>query len=51
MDVSVKPKLPDRTRKFSELLEKKVSSSAIGHILGVHRLTVSSFVKNQKLRR
>jgi IS30 family transposase len=36
-------------KKIQELLEKKVSYSAIGRILGVHRLTVSTFVKNNKL--
>ena len=30
-----------------ELLDKNVSYSAIGRILGVHRLTVSTFVKEQ----
>jgi len=30
------------------LLNKNVSYSAIGRILGVHRLTVTSFVKGEK---
>jgi DNA invertase Pin-like site-specific DNA recombinase len=43
---SSKTKLTGQERKINELLVKKVSYSAIGRILGVHRLTVSSFVKN-----
>ena len=42
---SAKTKLTGQEKKIKELLEKKVSYSAIGRILGVHRLTVSSFVK------
>ena len=42
---SAKTKLTGQEKQIKELLEKKVSYSAIGHILGVHRLTVSSFVK------
>ncbi|MCZ8168622.1 master DNA invertase Mpi family serine-type recombinase [Flavobacterium sp.] len=38
-------KLSGQERKIQELLEKKVSYSAIARILGVHRLTVSAFVK------
>jgi DNA invertase Pin-like site-specific DNA recombinase len=44
---SAKTKLSGQEKKIQELLAKKVSYSAIGRILGVHRLTVSSFV-NQK---
>jgi len=36
--------------KIKELLERKVSYSAISRILGVHRLIVSSFVKNSDFR-
>ena len=36
-------------KKIKELLDKKVSYSAIGRILNVHRLTVSAFVK-EKMR-
>lgn len=43
---SVKTKLTGQEKKIKELLDKKVSYSAIGRILGVHRLTVSSFVNN-----
>lgn len=46
---SAKTKLTGQEKKIRELLERKVSYSAIGRILGVHRLTVSSFVKNQKV--
>lgn len=45
---SAKTKLTGQEKKIQELLEKKVSYSAIGRILGVHRLTVSSFVKGDK---
>ncbi len=47
---SSKTKLTGQEKKIQELLDKKVSYSAIGRILGVHRLTVSSFVLNQKLK-
>lgn len=43
---SSKTKLTGQEKKIQELLVKKVSYSAIGRILGVHRLTVSCFVKN-----
>ena len=46
---SAKTKLTGQEKKIQELLDKKVSYSAIGRILNVHRLTVSSFVKRQKL--
>ena len=46
---SAKTKLTGQEKKIKELLDKKVSYSAIGRILGVHRLTVSSFIKRQKL--
>jgi len=42
---SSKTKLTGQEKKIQELLDKKVSYSAIGRIVGVHRLTVSSFVK------
>lgn len=38
-------KLTGKEAEIHELIKKKVSYSAIGRILGVHRLTVSSFVK------
>lgn len=40
-------KLTGQEKKIQELLDKKVSYSAIGRILGVHRLTVSTFVKEK----
>jgi len=46
---SSKTKLTGQEKRIKELLDKKVSYSAIGRIVGVHRLTVSSFVKNGKL--
>lgn len=45
---SSKTKLSGQEKKIQELLDKSVSYSAIGRILGVHRLTVSSFVKHQR---
>jgi DNA invertase Pin-like site-specific DNA recombinase len=47
---SSKTKLTGQEKKIVELLKKKVSYSAIGRILGVHRLTVSAFVKNDKFQ-
>ena len=44
---SSKTKLTGQEQKIKELLNKKVSYSAIGRILGVHRLTVSAFVKSK----
>ena len=44
---SSKTKLTGQEQKIKELLDKKVSYSAIGLILGVHRLTVSAFVKSK----
>lgn len=46
---SSKTKLTGQEKRIKELLDKKVSYSAIGRILGVHRLTVSSFVKRKEL--
>lgn len=47
---SSKTKLSGQEKKIQELLDKNVSYSAIGRILGVHRLTVSNFVKQNKLK-
>ncbi|TCC99749.1 master DNA invertase Mpi family serine-type recombinase [Pedobacter frigidisoli] len=41
---SSKTKLTGQENRIKDLLKKKVSHSAIGRIVGVHRLTVSSFV-------
>ncbi len=46
---SAKTKLTGQEKKIQELLDKRVSYSAIGRILGVHRLTVSAFVNTGKL--
>src|SRR6185503_9285095 len=43
---SAKTKLSGQEKRISELLKDKISYSAIGRILKVHRLTVSSFVKD-----
>lgn len=45
---SSKTKLTGQEIKIKELLDKKISYSAIGRILGVHRLTVSTFVRKDK---
>lgn len=45
---SATTKLTGQEKKLKDLLDKRVSYSAIGRILGVHRLTVTSFVKNNK---
>lgn len=47
---SAKTKLTGKENKIIELLDRNVSYSAIGRILGVHRLTVSSFIKQGKLQ-
>lgn len=44
---SSKTKLTGQEKRVQELLEKKVSYSAISRILGVHRLTVSKFAKEK----
>lgn len=46
---SSKTKLTGQERRIGELRQKQVSYSAIGRILGVHRLTVSSFIKRSGL--
>lgn len=47
---SAKTKLSGQEKKIQDLLDRKVSYSAIGRILSVHRLTVSSFVnRNEEL--
>lgn len=40
-------KLTGKEDDIRALIDKKISYSAIGRILGVHRLTVSSFVKDK----
>lgn len=46
---SAKTKLTGHEKKITNLLSKNVSISAIGRILGVHRLTVSKFVNDQNI--
>lgn len=46
---SSKTKLTGREKQIKELLEKRVSFSAISRILNVHRLTVSKFAKEKGL--
>lgn len=47
---SSKTKLTGQEKRIQELLDRDVSYSAIGRILGVHRFTVSTFVKNQEVK-
>lgn len=42
-------KLTGREEEIKKLLKKKISYSGIGRILGAHRLTVSSFAKDNNL--
>lgn len=42
-------KLTGKEIEIKNLLDKKVSKSAISRILGVHRLTVSAFMKDNEL--
>lgn len=46
--ISKKRKLTGKEKQIKELLDKKVSVSAIGRILGVHRLTVTAFLAKLK---
>ncbi len=47
---SKETKLTGKEEEIRGLLQKKVSITTIGRILGVHRLTVDRFVKNKGLR-
>ena len=42
-------KLTGKEEEIKKLLKKKISYSGIGRILGAHRLTVSTFVKENQL--
>ena len=44
-------KLSGKDEQIKELLEKKISVSAISRILNVHRLTVTSHIYNRKIKR
>ncbi len=46
---SSKTKLTGKEKKIQELLKSKVSYSAIGRLLKVHRLTVAAFIKNNNI--
>ena len=46
---SSRTKLTGREIEISNLLVRKISISAIGRLLGVHRLTVSAFLKQHPL--
>ena len=46
---SEKLKLTGREAEIKKLLDKKISKSAIGRMLGVHRLTVSDFIQRNYL--
>lgn len=48
---STRTKLTGQEQKIKELLSKRVSHSAIARILGVHRLTIASFVKHKDLNK
>src|SRR5690606_21203482 len=48
---SSKTKLTGQEKRIKELLDKKVSYCAIARILNVHRFTVTTFVKNNNLKR
>lgn len=43
-------KLTGKEEEISKLLNKKISYSGIGRLLGVHRITVSTFAKAHKLQ-
>ena len=47
--LSKQTKLSGKEDAIKELLEKDISYSAIGRILGVNRLTVKNFVESRKL--
>lgn len=49
--LSKETKLSGKEQQIIELLDKKVSYSAIGRIMGVNRLTVSQFVKSRVLNK
>jgi len=49
--LSKETKLTGKEAEIKDLLKKKVSVSTIGRILGVHRLTVDSFIKTRNLKK
>lgn len=44
---STKTKLTGQEKNIKELLDRKVSKSAIARILGVHRMTVTAFIEKK----
>ena len=44
---STKTKLSGQEKNIKELLDRKVSKSAIARILGVHRMTVTAFIEKK----
>ncbi len=49
--LSKKTKLTGKEEEIKNLLNKKISISAIARLLGVHRLTVDSFIKTRGLNK
>ena len=47
--LSIHTKLSGKEQQIKELLDKRISYTAIGRILGVHRKTVKSFVESRLL--
>lgn len=47
--LSSSTKLTGKEQQITELLSKKISYTAIGRIIGVHRKTVKSFVESRQL--
>ena len=47
--LSKETKLTGKENEIKELLDKKISYSAIGRLLGVNRITVKSFIDSQNL--
>lgn len=48
--LSKSTKLLGKEKDITALLEKKISVSAIGRIMGVHRLTVYNYIKSRSLK-
>ena len=49
--LSTHTKLSGKEQQIKELLDKRISYTAIGRILGVHRKTVKAFVESRLLNR
>lgn len=48
--LSKKTKLTGKEQDIKMLLEKKVSVAAIARIMGVHRITMTNFIKSRRLK-